>query len=243
MTKVITGAGSVPSGAAGEACLLVHGGAWDIPDAARAAHRRGLRAALARGQALLQEGAFPRLAGQRPTYLYNALQAYALGERHSGMIEPIAAGLSRAEMRALARYYGQQEEPTLGATAAATASQASTSAIERGEIIAHEGIASEGIPSCTDCHGPGETRLNPAYPVLAGQYAEYLALQLRLFRKEHRGGSEYVRLMHPTAHRLTPEQVRAVSAVLRIAELRLHPPGAVETCPAGRESDAFAQIE
>jgi len=38
-------------------CLLVHGGAWDIPDAACAAHRDGLRQAVNRGRTLLGEGA------------------------------------------------------------------------------------------------------------------------------------------------------------------------------------------
>lgn len=37
--------------------LLVHGGAWDIPDAACAAHREGLRGALARGRSVLTSGA------------------------------------------------------------------------------------------------------------------------------------------------------------------------------------------
>src|SRR5690606_1964233 len=34
-------------------------------------------------------GAFPRLAGQRPNYLVAALEAYANGRRHSGIMRPI----------------------------------------------------------------------------------------------------------------------------------------------------------
>ncbi len=37
--------------------LLIHGGAWAIPEAMRAAHEAGIRAALHRGYALLQKGA------------------------------------------------------------------------------------------------------------------------------------------------------------------------------------------
>lgn len=48
------GSFSLPENRAG---LLVHGGAWDIPDEALEAHRDGLRQALARGAALLQSGA------------------------------------------------------------------------------------------------------------------------------------------------------------------------------------------
>ena len=38
-------------------CLLVHGGAWDIPDGVCAAHRDGLQAAVAQGRTLLEAGA------------------------------------------------------------------------------------------------------------------------------------------------------------------------------------------
>lgn len=152
------------------------------------------------------EGAFPRLAGQRPTYLYAALQAYARGARHSGMMEPVAARLSRQEMRALAHYYGN-----LQAAAPAGSVADDAAAIERGKAIAHRGIPSKGIPSCSDCHGPSPTPKNPHYPLLAGQYARYLVLQLELFQKQQRGGSAYAHLMRTTAHRLTREQMYDVA--------------------------------
>ncbi len=43
--------------APGRPALLVHGGAWAIPDAECAAHREGLRQALDRGRSLLEAGA------------------------------------------------------------------------------------------------------------------------------------------------------------------------------------------
>jgi cytochrome c553 len=150
--------------------------------------------------------AFPRLAGQRVPYLYASLRAYARGERHSGMMEPIAAGLNPEEMKTLARYYGG-----LAPYAPTSPRQALARAIERGETIAKQGIPGRRIPSCVDCHGPSTIPHNPYYPVLAGQYAEYIVLQLELFAKEHRGGSPYAGLMHPTAHRLTKGQMRDVA--------------------------------
>ena len=39
------------------ACLLVHGGAWDIPQDESEAHLNGLRQAIARGRTMLLEGA------------------------------------------------------------------------------------------------------------------------------------------------------------------------------------------
>jgi cytochrome c553 len=151
-------------------------------------------------------GAFPKLAGQRPNYLFAALQAFARGERHSGIMEPIAADLSLAEMRALALYYGGLQEPS-----PASWPQDTTPAIERGKAIASRGIPRQRVPACLHCHGPGTTRRNPVYPELTGQYADYLVLQLELFKRGQRGGSAYARLMHPVAARLTPAQMRDVA--------------------------------
>lgn len=151
-------------------------------------------------------GAFPKLAGQHPDYFYAALQAYARRERHSGIMGPIAAALSQAEMRELARYYG-----SLQASALSPVPQDTTLAVERGKAIAHRGIPSQRVPSCVDCHGPDATRRNSAYPTLTGQYADYLVLQLDLFKKAQRGGSAYAHLMRSVASRLTPEQMRDVA--------------------------------
>jgi cytochrome c553 len=119
---------------------------------------------------------------------------------------PIAAALSQEEMRELARYYG-----SLPAPAPSPVPQDTTLAVERGKAIAHHGIPSQRVPSCVDCHGPGATRRNSAYPTLTGQYADYLVLQLELFKKAQRGGSAYAHLMRPVASRLTPEQMRDVA--------------------------------
>jgi cytochrome c553 len=150
--------------------------------------------------------AFPRLAGQRPAYLLAALQAFARRERHSGIMAPVASELRPEEMRDLAVYYGGLAEP-----ASPEPPGEAAPAIERGQAIARRGIPSQRVPSCVDCHGPGEIPRNPAYPRLAGQYAEYLVLQLELFKEGRRGGSAYARLMRPVAARLTSEQMRDVA--------------------------------
>jgi cytochrome c553 len=109
-------------------------------------------------------GAFPKLAGQRPAYLLATLQAYARGERHSGIMQPIAAGLGLEDMRALAHHYGNLPE-----SPPSPPRQDLTAAVERGKVIASRGIPSQRVPACVACHGPGPTRRNPMYPVLAGQ--------------------------------------------------------------------------
>lgn len=73
------------------------------------------------------------------------------------------------------------------------------------------GVPDRDIPACVECHGPAATPKNPAYPVLGGQYADYLVLQLELLKDRRRGGSPYVRLMHAFVDRLTPDQIREVT--------------------------------
>lgn len=160
-------------------------------------------------------GAFPKLAGQRPHYLYAALEAYANGSRHSGIMEPIAAALSPEVRRQLASYYGALRPPSPKFSA-----RDDGAAIERGRAIALRGIPQQRVPSCSDCHGPEPERLNANYPILAGQYPAYLVLQLELFKKEQRGGSRYAHLMRHVAAGLTRAQIRDVALYYALARDR-----------------------
>ena len=152
-------------------------------------------------------GAFPRLAGQRPAYLLASMEAYARGERHSGIMEPLAASLGSDEMREIAEYYSRRS-PSAGPNGAPQEPEQ----IARGRTIATQGVPEQLVPACVSCHGPGAQRRNPNYPVLAGQYAEYIHLQLTLFRDDRRGGTRYRNIMRKVATQLTEEQMRAVAA-------------------------------
>lgn len=149
---------------------------------------------------------FPILAGQRPLYLYASLLAFARGERHSGTMKPLATGLSAEDMREIARYYANLPHPSSSRARLDVAP-----AIERGREIATLGIPNKRVPACASCHGPGSAPRNPIYPNLAGQHAEYLALQLELFQKNIRGGTPYAHIMRSVAGRLTSEQIRDVA--------------------------------
>jgi cytochrome c553 len=151
-------------------------------------------------------GAFPNLAGQRPEYLQNALDGYARGERHSGIMQPVAAALGPETTSDVVRYYAG-----LSATSTSPPPEDEADAIKRGQAIAQHGIPGQRVASCVDCHGPGGEPKNAAYPTLAGQHADYLVLQLELFKKGLRGGSQYAHLMRPVAARLTAEQMRDVA--------------------------------
>jgi cytochrome c553 len=165
-------------------------------------------------------GAFPKLAGQSKEYLQASLIAFRQGNRHSGAMQPLAANLSDQEIEQLAQYYAQiKQEPTSSGSSDAKPSDrsdlANTSqirqAIQRGKHLANTGIPKKLVPSCIDCHRIDGENANPNYPQLNGQYADYLELQLKLFKDRKRGGTDYADLMHAPAAALTEQQIRDLS--------------------------------
>jgi cytochrome c553 len=187
--------------AAGSVAELVPADARPIALAASCARCHGTR-----GEGR-ENAAFPRLAGQKLAYQEAALEAYARGARHSGIMQPIAAALSRTQMHTLSSFYAQQSGMSRGVSVLANVAEARA----RGERIAHQGIPARGVPACVECHGPSDSPRSDAYPVLAGQYADYLLLQLRMFKARHRGGSPYAHLMHEVSARLEDAEMRDVS--------------------------------
>lgn len=195
-----TGANATPNSGAALEDLL---GPGQVPDAVRENCSRchGLDG-LARGG-----GAFPRLAGQRPAYLAASLRAYAQGQRHSGIMEPLAAVLDEVEVRAIAEYYGGLPDGPPAASATNPGSR-----LHEGAEIARRGLPDRLVPPCASCHGPGTRRRNPHYPELDGQFAEYIYTQLSLFKSGRRGGTAYRGLMRRVAGQLSDDQMRAVAA-------------------------------
>lgn len=60
---------------------------------------------------------------------------------------------------------------------------------------------------CAACHGPGATSTQPLYPILAGQTARYLYLELRDFQAGRRTDP----IMSPMAAGLTPDEMHALA--------------------------------
>lgn len=147
-------------------------------------------------------GAIPRLAGLDEPYLLASLAAYARGDRHSGIMEPVAAGLDSAQMRRLARHFASLDGDATGPRCDAP------EAFARGARLAANGDPSRKIPACAACHGPGRDARNRLYPDLSGQHADYLASQLDLFRGHRRGGTAYAGLMRAAADRLEDDDIR-----------------------------------
>jgi cytochrome c553 len=162
---------------------------------------------------------FPRLAGQRPDYLYHRLISFERADpkdpyyAQSPMRSQVA-NLSDADMRDLAVYYAAQT-PT--ATSAAAAQPA---AAGKGQALFLVGDAMRGIPPCQGCHGAdaGGTSIATgqyaAYPSLRGQYSMYLVARLTSFHNNlpHDTTNDFI--MSGVARTLDDDSIQAIAAWL-----------------------------
>ena len=149
---------------------------------------------------------FPRLAGQNAHYLAAQLKAFRAQTRGDpdaiGYMWGMAGQLDDTTVDALAGYYAEQKaEPSSGGRDAALA--------VRGREIYEHGIASQGVPACSSCHGPDAHGLQD-FPRLAGQHAQYILKQLASFQSNMRN----VAIMHGVAQNLHLADMQAVAAYL-----------------------------
>jgi cytochrome c553 len=143
----------------------------------------------------------PSLGRQSESYLALALQGYRDGTRESGIMEPVAAELSDAQIASLAAIYASLDSPS-------PATGVSSDRLERGRRLALEGDAATGVPACDACHAADRAAI---YPRLAGLSAEYQIAQLELWRRGGRNTSPLGATMAPIAERLSADQMQAVS--------------------------------
>lgn len=169
------------------------------------------------------QGRMPDLTIQTPTYLYDSLIAFARGTRKSGYMQTVATQLSRAQMAALARYYGNRP----AAPGPAPQPGIDPARKKEGARIAAYGIAGQGAGGCTNCHGITKA-IGKAIPRLEGQGYGYLVDQMRAFRTGGRGSTRGINPMGAVAHRLTDHQVAAIAAYYAAT-----PPGA-DAVPTAR---------
>ncbi|MHC1551645.1 c-type cytochrome [Phyllobacterium sp. K27] len=145
----------------------------------------------------------PRLAGLPHDYIARTLHEYARAIRPSGIMQPVAELLDDREIEQIAAYYAALPSPGARSAQADEREQ-----MHRGAELAKKGAASQDLPACQSCHSPeGTGRIPP----LAGQHADYLELQLDLFRKGERNKSPYGRVMTTVARRMTDQQIADVS--------------------------------
>jgi cytochrome c553 len=188
--------------------LVAFAGAARAQDAAKAQQIAGqVCAACHAADGNSVAAANPKIAGQIPEYLHKQLADFK-GQggkkplRENAIMTPMVANLSDADMKGLAAFYaGQQIKP-------APAADKELAAL--GQKLWRGGNSTTGVPACAGCHGPAGAGIPAQYPRLSGQFAEYVAAQLRLFRDGTRGNDPNG-MMRGVAARMTEREIRAVA--------------------------------
>jgi len=149
----------------------------------------------------------PVLAGQHADYTLKQLQNFRPRdgkppERPNAVMGGMVENLSADELRNLAAYFEAQKRKPRAARDAELA--------RLGQMIYRGGIAAKNVAACTACHGPNGSGIPAQFPLLAGQFAEYTAAQLRAFRVGERANDPN-RMMRAVAAKLSDREIAAVA--------------------------------
>lgn len=116
----------------------------------------------------------PKISGQSAKYIVAALTAYKKGERQNPSMRAMAEMLSAQDIADVAAYYSAHGV-VAGATLAAKPSKEPSP-----EVAALLNKA-----ACVSCHGDNFAKpVDPSYPKIAGQYADYLYFALVSYKAE-----------------------------------------------------------
>ena len=120
------------------------------------------------------EGYFPRIAGKPAGYLFNQLTGFRDGRRFFPEMTFLMERQQDAYLRALAEYFSAITLPY----PKPVQTQASATALRRGQELVLNGDPQRSIPPCQSCHGEQLMGVLPATPALLGLSPDYLIAQL-----------------------------------------------------------------
>ncbi|MBP7666096.1 MAG: c-type cytochrome [Burkholderiaceae bacterium] len=119
----------------------------------------------------------PMIAGQGAKYIAASLVAYQKGDRKHPTMRGIAMSLTEQDMADLGAFYEQQGKGVGSPAPAALAKPVPDNLKDR-------------MAACVACHGANfSAPLDPAYPRLAGQHADYLYVALKAY---HTDGNPHI---------------------------------------------------
>jgi cytochrome c553 len=115
----------------------------------------------------------PMISGQGAKFIVASLNAYKKGERKHPTMRSIAASLTDQDMADLGAFYEQHGGKAAGAPpdGAPVAPTEVTALLNKG--------------ACASCHGASFSKpIDPSYPKVAGQHADYLYVALKAYKTE-----------------------------------------------------------
>ena len=159
----------------------------------------------------------PMIAGQNAKYIAAALDEYKKGGRKHPTMRAITDSLTEQNIADLAAYYAQ-----LGAAESTTAAAAPAPSAQVAALLQKGG--------CVACHGENFNKpLDPGYPKLAGQHADYLFVALKEYQTKNnarigRDNAVMVGMAAPFSHAELKQLAAYISSL----------PGDVKTVPESR---------
>lgn len=112
----------------------------------------------------------PKISGQSARYIESALEAYKKADRRHPTMRGVADSLSEQDMADVAAFY---------------AAQGQTAALPKAHDPSPEVAALLQKGACFSCHGEGFAKpIDPAYPKVAGQYADYVYAALKSYQRD-----------------------------------------------------------
>jgi len=151
---------------------------------------------------------YPNVAGQAREYLLAQLKAFRDKSRKDpdahAFVWGVSAQLTDGQVVKLAEYFSAQK-PAPGKPGDAQLAA-------KGKVIYESGIKSKNVPACAFCHGI-TAHGTAVIPRLAGQHAEYLRSQIKVFHLDYRPGLAVT--MKAVVERLTEEEAAQVAEYLQ----------------------------
>ena len=113
----------------------------------------------------------PMISGQNAKYIIASLTAYKKGDRKHPTMRSIATSLTDQDMADVAAFYEQQGKGATELPPKAEAAGAVADLLKKG--------------NCASCHGENFSKpIDPSYPKLAGQHADYLYVALKAYQTD-----------------------------------------------------------
>ena len=160
----------------------------------------------------------PKISGQGVKYITSALNGYKNGERKHPTMRSIATSLTDQDIADVAAYYANH-----GVVEGAALPDKATEA--KGNVAE---LVKKG--ACTSCHGENFAKpIDPSYPKLAGQNADYLYVALKSYKVE--GTATWGRgngVMGGVAKQFSNAELKVLAEYLAAL------PGEVKTIPENR---------
>ena len=152
---------------------------------------------------------FPKLAGLGEKYLLQQMQYIRDGVRPVAQMAGQVDNMSDQDLADIAAFYNSKPR---------SVEKADPELVKLGEQIYRGGIAERNVAACIACHSARGDGNGPAgFPALGGQHADYVAAQLKAYRKGYEDPSGRVTggetmIMRSNAFGLSDKEIEALAA-------------------------------